>query len=72
MNKQCKIGLTLFAVFGILIGGTAFGQTPALSDSTTTGTSETSTCIMYEGTNLKIVDITYISPGECQKDWIQL
>ena len=68
MNKQCTIGLTLFAVFAILIGNTVFGQTPEATDSTTTGTSETSSCIMYDGTNLKIVDITYISPGECQKE----
>ena len=63
------IGLTLFALFAILIGNTAFGQIPAPTDSSTTGTSETSSCIMYDGTNLKIVDITYsFSPGECQKE----
>ena len=68
MNMQYMIGLSLFALFAILVGNTAFGQIPAHPDSTTTGTSETSSCIMYDGTNLKIVDITYISPGECQKE----
>ena len=68
MNMQYMIGLSLFALFAILVGNTAFGQIPEAPDSTTTGTSETSSCIMYDGTNLKIVDITYISPGECQKE----
>jgi hypothetical protein len=69
MEKPCLIGLTLFALCAILMGNTVFGQTPVPPDSTTTGTCETSSCIMYDGTNLKIVDITYsFSPGECQKE----
>jgi len=60
MIKSSMIGVTLIAFFAIQIVNSVFGQTSAPSTS--------KSCIMYDGTNLKIVGIGYYTPGKCQKE----
>ena len=63
MKNLHMIGGILIAFFAIQIGNTAFGQS--------TGTTDTAKCLLYDGTNLKIIDIFYTiltGGAECQKE----